>query len=698
MNPVLLFAVVALGQDPPAQDLAKSITFSSLAAPAQRLVSDLGAKAGLKLDVSPQVAPDVLFVQASEVKLKDLLERIAQAVNGEWATESDGTLRLIRPAGNANREIAAEREEKVAALRAELKRYFDSQNKPPAKPGANPAQKPTDEEAQEMAIAMMGGDGAKHILPLLQRIDVADLVLEHDGRIVYSSNPTRMQRRLPGNLEPIVADMVRAHNEEIAARKANPDDPPDEEMRQWLEFAKQFGFDRDPKPLQGRPAKLLLVAEQPELYGGLSLSLRLYDQAGKVAIESGMNMGFQGFLRTAVAMNKPAAAPDKEDHAIDFSDTTKELEGIFKSFTAMSNRAKMSAALEARLLRPDVYDPLSFSISDSLVSIAKYKKLNVVASLPDSFTSFMEMFAAKGGTVNGFLADLESSEQVKATKKDGWLVVQPKHPVQARRERVDRPALARLLAAAKKNGLASLDDIAAYALTSPSPYEGSAAMPYLMLFAPNAMQQGMMGLSDWNALRLYGTLNQAQRQNLASGGRIAIGSLGPNQQALLSRMVFGAKANLKVQDPNAKPKEELGIFDIIRTAMPGQGGGNDFREEPTEVMPNGLPGQGYLSGTFRTEPIGKSEGSDPMLMFGALGPDELAMLRYFKEDPKLSAVAGMMPSIDRMRLGERTNILLKVFVAEDVALERTLPGQPHRPQCAGRQHGEFAGRISGADR
>jgi hypothetical protein len=42
----------------------------------------------------------------------------------------------------------------------------------------------------------------------------------------------------------------------------------------------------------------------------------------------------------------------------------------------------------------------------------------------------------------------------------------------------------------------------------------------------------------------------------------------------------------------------------------------------------------------------------------------------------MSMMAGMMPTVDKVRLGERTTIELKFFVAPEVALERSL--QDHR--------------------
>jgi hypothetical protein len=669
----LLLTSLAL-QEP---DLSRKVDFEALAMPASRLVGELGSKVGLKLATSSQTAPDVVVLRATQTPVQEILDRVAEVVGGEWSKENDGTLRLIRPAAIANRELAQERQAKLATLHKELKQRNDARI---AREKAAASGK--DKEGEEaFAMAFGGGTHEKHLLTLLSRIPLADLVFtDPEARVVYSSNPTRMQRLLPGDLRPIVAELVAEHNRLAAAnRREMEEEGLNEEMKAWVELAKSFGLDREAKPIEGRPAKLLLIASRSTMFGGLEVELRLYDQKGKVVLQDEMNFGMTEFLRmaqeTMEGEAKPGGQPAADDAPIEYSKTTQEFNKLFQTLMAPTGRTPLTEETDAKLSRPDLYDPLSFAPSEALFAVSKKRQLNVAAMLPDNIVSFLEVFSGGSATVHGFLEGLKGEDSIQTETKGGWLIVRPAFPSETRRSRVDRMGLARLIGAAKRNGAATLDDVAAYAQTSPSPYEDSFAMMYLMLFAPNAVQQGMQGMVDWNSIRFYGLLTPNQKQTLADRGRILFGNLSPAQQELVRRMAFGSGSDLRIQDPNAKPKSEQGFMEMMVGFM-GARGGSDHRQEPTEIMPNGLPASGFLTGSLSVEPAAKAVGNDPLTAFAALGADELAMFRFFKEDPNMSMMAGMMPTVDKVRLGERTTIELKFFVAPEVALERSL--QDHR--------------------
>ena len=665
MNALLasLLIVSPLAQAP---DLSKKISFERVAMPAKRLVQELGQTLGLNLDTSAQVAPDVLVVRFEGVSGQEALDRIALAINGEWQDE-EGVKRLIRPAGNANREAATERQARIQVIREAIKKRVDGLNKKRTDPKV-------DTEELDMDFGFMGGqvDVDKHIVLLASRLNPADLAgADTDSRIVFSSTPNRMQKLLPGNLEPIVADMVAQHNKIAAEAAAQPDKEPENEMeKQMREWMKLTGRGQKPTRIEGRPSKLLLIAEPQEFIGGVTVTLRLFDTKGKVVVEGSTMLGESRFIEEAVEMaegrEKPAPAPAKDDAPIEFTATTKELTKIFNSFTENQQRAALSPEVEGKLLRPDLHDPLSFAVSESFVFSAKHKKLNLVGLLPDTMTSMLDLFFDKTLTVNGFLDSLKDHEEVAATTKDGWLMVQPKFPASARNSRVDRLALTKLVGAAKARGAVNLDELAAYALTSPSPFEDSAAMTYLMLFAPNSMQMGMTGMVDWDAIRLYGTLSPDQKRSMAAGSQVPYSSLDVRQRGILEKMMFGPGANLKVVDPAAAPKTEFGFAELIMSFASQSA--SDFRE----AMPNGLPSAVYFKADISREPVGRAIGNDPMLAFAFMGADELAMFRMMKEDPNMAMMAGMMPSIEKMRVGERTNIHLRFFARDDVALERTL--------------------------
>lgn len=671
MNVLLASLALAFAPQGQSPDLSKKISFHGVAMPAKILVANLAAVAEMNLQVSPQTASETLVVYVNDVTVKEVLDRVALAVDGEWKSEEGGVMRLIRPAANLNREAAAERQEKVAKMQAEIKKAVAELNKKPATSTAGTAEA---QAAAAMSFPFGGGNYHKQIIQLVSRLNAADMVLnDDDGRVVFSSSPTRMQKLLPGNLEPIVAELVTEHNKAAAAaakKTGEEEETKDELMKQWEEWMKAFGFGQDPKPIEGRPAKLLLIVQGQQFMGGLSATLRLYDANGRVAAEGSTGLVGSDFMEQAMEIGKPKPAPASDDKPIEFSETTKEINSIFSSFMNGANRGKMSKELDAKLSRPDLYDPLSFATTESLFAIARHKKLNLVGCLPDETGSMLEVFTGGQATVNSYLKSLEGSEEVRVTNADGWLLLQPKHPISARNKRCDRFALAKLIAASKSKGTVSLDDIATYALTSPSPYEDSTSMQYIMLFAPNAMQMGMMGMVDWNAVRLWGTLNVTQRDTLAGNGRLPFGNLSPQQRNIVTKMMFGAQSDLKVVDPSEKPKSEMGFADMVKSFMGAQH--KDYRQEPTEVMPMGLPSGGYLAAVITKEPVGRAASDDPMLAFTALGADELAMFKYFKEDPNMAQIAGMMPTIGQLRIGERTNITLKFFAAPDVASDKML--------------------------
>jgi hypothetical protein len=670
MNPLLAAVILSLsqGQTP---DLSKKVSFESVAMPAARLVADLGKATGLNLDVSQQTGGEIVLVRVAETPVKDVMDRLAQVVDGEWVTEDTGVIRLVRPAANLNREISAERAERIAAMAKSVKEAVEGLKKAAAKPPAN-----AQAQVQAGVSWPFGGSNLhKHIVQILSRLSPADLALAEDGgRVVFSSNPTRIQKPIPGNLEPIVAELVAEHNKAAeAAKKSNPDDDEeiDEETKKWITLMKSFGFGQDPKPIEGRPAKLLLIVEEQEFMGGITATLRLYDVNGKVATEGTTSIHQSSWMQEAIdiATQKPKPAMAADDKAIEYSATTQEISRIFSSLMGGASRGKMSSELDAKLSRPDLFDPLSFGPSESLHAISRHKKLNLVANLPDESDSIFELVTGGTQTVNTYLKSLEESKELVVSKTGGWLTVAPKRPVEARRKRTDRAALARLIAASKAKGTVGLDDIAQYALTSPSPMEASTAMQYLMLYAPNAMQMGMMGMVDWDTVRLWGSLAPGQRDALASGGQISFGSLSPLQRDLMNRIMFGASANLKVAKAGEKPQEP-GFMDMIVAFMAAKHA--DYRQEPTEIMPMGLPAAGYIAANIGKEPVGRAVSEDPMLAFTALGVDELAIFQYFKEDPNMAQVAGMMPTITKMRVGERTNIALRMFAAADVYAEKML--------------------------
>ena len=111
---------------------------------------------------------------------------------------------------------------------------------------------------------------------------------------------------------------------------------------------------------------------------------------------------------------------------------------------------------------------------------------------------------------------------------------------------------------------------------------------------------------------------------------------------------------------------------MIARYVPGMS--KDWREEPTEAMSNGLPGNGSLTMNGQLQTVGAPVGPGAITrMIGVVGADELAMFRYFTEDPKMSQMAGeAMPRIDGLKLGKRRSMRFVFNVAPQTIFEHTL--------------------------
>ena len=89
-----------------AQD--QNVSYESVAKPVSKIVSELASQSGISLTVDPNSANHVLILSVSEVRLDDVLDRIANACSSKWV-EKDG-LRTLTPDNQLrNQELQAYR-------------------------------------------------------------------------------------------------------------------------------------------------------------------------------------------------------------------------------------------------------------------------------------------------------------------------------------------------------------------------------------------------------------------------------------------------------------------------------------------------------------------------------------------------------------------------------------------------------------
>lgn len=180
----------------------------------------------------------------------------------------------------------------------------------------------------------------------------------------------------------------------------------------------------------------------------------------------------------------------------------------------------------------------------------------------------------------------------------------------------------------------------------------------------------MGGTTNWDMVRLYGTMSPLQRQSLVEGRRMNFRTLTSDQGEYVRRMLFGTGTHLSAAQegkPEAQDEFDIAMGSLNNLAV-------DYRTEPTEVMPNGVPAAGWLdlkaTDGFVVSPV-TADGTTTGAM-GALGPDALAIFKYFSEDPKLAQVATMLPKLDKVRRGKRVTLNYAFHVATGVSSHEVL--------------------------
>lgn len=682
---ILLAMVLGLSTIGIGQSASPKITYTTVAVPVGVALSEISKQAGMRLTVSPQVASEIVVVSFKGVSLDDVKTQIAKVCSAKWEI-ADGGEMLVPDLVQRRQEEQKEKAETTAAIAKELKTMVESLNPPKRDPKAK-----VDPEEAEMEQMMFrsGGAANKAVIKLAAAIGAVNFAaMDGKTRVVYSTNPTRMQRAMVGNYNVILGQLVTEYNAELVQKQKDKANNPREENAQtkrMQEMMQMFGMsdEDDDTPIEGTPSKAILVCSRQQLMGGITLQLKVFNEKGKVIIRGSHMISTGGgmfdpgdledleFGPDGLPKQKPQTKADAGEKPIVFSDSTKELGEMSNFMTMGTNTKKMSEELRMKLLNPDQYDPLSFSHSEALLALAAQKGKPLVACLPDKMESYIGMFMPKKEALTPS-AYVQSISSVAFVSTDGpFVYVKPAESAKSRRERIDRVALGMFLRAVENRGSVALDDLAAYAQKSNSPMEDSLAMTYFMVFAPNAIQSGMGGQVSWDMLRFYGGLSTLQKKNMAEGGRLGFNQLNPIQTSALRQMAFGPETALIVDNPNAK-KPDFELPSFMRGAMFGALG-NDYRSEPTELMPNGLPGDGFVELKLTQDSIAKPTGSIPA-MFGnaVMGADELAMLKMFKDMPGMEQLSGMMPTIDEVRLGERSVYDFKFIFGQGVTMDKSL--------------------------
>lgn len=395
-------------------------------------------------------------------------------------------------------------------------------------------------------------------------------------RVVFSSHPNRFQKQLPD-----VWDLV----EKTAPTKA--------------------------------VAEVVFAIERPNAAPFTRYLLNCYDAAGRSVIHA----------HTSLMTIEKQTAPSTEGSPVKWSNVSIELAKLYGTwdFRATQGLLNLPKLLTDALSKPTEIDPISFGFGEGILACGDEWKENVIASVSDDEYYWQ---ARTGLTTGEFWGRLKRRISLVCDRADGWVIVRPADPIEARRTRGDRIALERLIAKTKEANWALLDDVAEFAMSNPNCRQ----LPQSFLFSFQSMVnyygEGGAGYisGDIRHLQLYGSLPKSTRAKLEAGEAIPFGSLPSAAKAILTAMVY-------------EPAGALLMGAVI---------------EPTEIMPGGLPSGAMLTASVSQVTLiaPMPDAGEPSMPVRGMDAAAIAVQRWSSAHDD-SPYAQEVPQLNRVVLGTR---------------------------------------------
>ena len=658
---------------------ADTITLTQKAAPIDVVIDEIVKQSGQAIKVSPAMKGEIVLVHVKDRPVKDLLNDLAKATTGMW-TQEGGALTLIPDTAQRRRQALTVDQNRLAAVRKGIANF-------------NEMLKSIEENEKERAERFPGYEstGAKVVAMLGRGLPAEPIAALKSGeRVVFSSTPNGTQRPLPnaGVANHLLADWIKSRNTQIRTQMIQMNDPDmaglaelSEAEKEMFKMIMQRSAGRS-TPITTTPAKLIVIAECGEgLYQfftgddpSIQIKVVIYDSQGEAILTSQLSLDNE-FMTEEDAAPMDEEEGEEEDGEEDpgtpikFSEETMKLLKVssFESMTGMGSGDEETLTI---LSNPDKHEPLSYAPSEALIAVADAQKVNLVASLPDAAMNLTPIFT-DSVTIEGVTEQLDGSYHMKSAVENGTMVISATNADLSQSTRTNRVELAKFINKARQDVVPSLDDLAGLAASTEDPFSNQISSRLLMLFAPAAVSSGFGGEAPWKVIRLYGQLSPSQRQAMRSGQPISFSSLSAAQAATVKKLLYGTEHNLQVLDPNAK-KPDIPFLDMMFRYMDSQA--TSYKQEPTEIMPNGLPAQGQIQTDVKDSFYAVQVGKDgkPVPFMPALGEDELALLFFMAEDPKMAIALSEGPDFDNLKVGVRKQMDVRFLVAPDVASSATL--------------------------
>lgn len=627
------------------------------------IVSALADQTGVRLETGDDAKGQYMVLHTANRPLSEVMERIAIASASRWSVE-DGVSRLVPDEamrkGQEQKHIAARLEQRESMIR-DMSSILEDLRK-------------EDMEEEGVADAIASYESWLNIYKAVDGPTLA--AMKPEDRIVFSSRPTQMQRPLPP-IQNYLGYFIKEINREYEEYPGPTYEENSEELQRIRDMIAKYAFDYMSR--KGEVAKVLLVASG-STYDRKALptvELYLYDRTGRLlgSFYQDEYVDSEAYYGTTYSPETEAAAQRfiKDVDDLIKRDPKPEMPQWWQEIALESSRSYREMVNDTvippthfspetidRIYHPTQYDPLGLSIGEALVRFGKATNQALAVTLPE----VIPLAATDASPWEMLRTWFTYPEGMEISYEGSWFLIQPSVPVVHREQILDREALEILLNSGDEHGMLSYDSIAAFALRVPAAMMDSFTTrpaEYISL-EKQGLDYPWAGDANmgWNALKFYGSLSKGQQNSLKRGESVAIRSLSASARTQLTTLLFGSDSRIgrpSIED-RKRFTEEFGEYAFTYLIGDTISLG-DYRDEPTEAMPNGLNTNGVITGeAYKTLVVapGKLEG-DKFEWESIISLDEYTALM---QSPYAA------PSLFMM-LGERDELRMTISVSPQAA-------------------------------
>jgi hypothetical protein len=628
---------------------ANAFSLEMRAAPLARLLPILSERYGVTMEADATTSEEVLVLRLQDVSRKDLMGRISEVLEAQWV-ERDGRFILSRSPALTQAQERREAEERLEQIAKRLERFAQQTSEAGAfNEGAaerlalriaelGKAGTPDARSFQQIQTLRRATPEHRLLARLLPKLGPRDIAAIPKGkRIVFSTSPNRMQRRLP---QEAMLEVVQYVREQTLYAKALAGRVPGNPTAGVY----YGGFDTV-RDATGSPAKVVL-AIQHRGQDQLSASLLVASDEGRLMCryDSQLVDPFEDLNRLAAGVQpgEGEKPPVLSAESQAFVEWLKPMAGG----TGEAGFRKPTGQILEMLLHPERYEPLDLVVPDYLIAYARGRNSNLVAHLNARSFFLGAFFGTQSAMPSGLIALLAGPGNLQVEERDGWTLMRHAKPSHERRTSMDRALLGRLLREIVGAEHLTIDLFARNEPLLPDLEEPDLAS-FLLMMSGGPELGRFLGAQARHALKVYTMLAPSQRQMLRDGRAVPYQAMSAAQIAILSDIVFNDVRNV-----------------TVRARGPGDSGFDWITSEVTESLPNGLAAGGALEGSISEESLVVGVGEDFKRPYSAM---EMAWEEFTRERPEIVGGAPPPRRPDRFLLGRRKVITFELHMGDHLS-------------------------------